>query len=238
MSNYKLTHHQVISSALQQFNKNFLSENNIIFGGGTRIALEIDEYRESIDIDFLCPNKESYRSVREQVTNTSLGKLVQKDFSYPRDIVFDRYAVRSYIVHKDVQIKLEFVSFDNYKLEWVEDTTLFPVPFLDKESCFYTKLLANSDRKMVLPYKDILDLLAMRIRWGEIPVNAIDLSIEHYGRESIVSGLIMALEDIIDKPSKYLSCATDLSISPSWADKLIKEYPVILLSEINKYNIG
>ncbi|WP_322543705.1 nucleotidyl transferase AbiEii/AbiGii toxin family protein [Pantoea eucrina] len=31
----------------------------MFFGGGTRIALEINEYRESIDVDFLCPDRAS-----------------------------------------------------------------------------------------------------------------------------------------------------------------------------------
>jgi hypothetical protein len=57
MLKYKPSHHQAISSALDYFSSEYLSENNIIFGGGTRIALEINEYRESVDIDFLCPNK-------------------------------------------------------------------------------------------------------------------------------------------------------------------------------------
>ncbi|GAB7225145.1 hypothetical protein VoSk93_43660 [Vibrio owensii] len=48
------------------------------FGGGTRIALELDEFRESIDIDFLCPNKDSYRSVRQEVMNVTLGNLVKE----------------------------------------------------------------------------------------------------------------------------------------------------------------
>jgi hypothetical protein len=42
--------------------------------------LELDEYRESVDIDFLCRDKKSFRAVREQVTNRTLGELVKEDF--------------------------------------------------------------------------------------------------------------------------------------------------------------
>jgi hypothetical protein len=80
MLKYKPSHHQAISSALDYFSSEYLSENNIIFGGGTRIALEINEYRESVDIDFLCPNKLSYKAARSQITNVTLGKLVTKRF--------------------------------------------------------------------------------------------------------------------------------------------------------------
>ena len=52
MQNYSKTHHQLIRTALENFNHDFLAQHRILFGGGTRIALELSEYRESIDIDF------------------------------------------------------------------------------------------------------------------------------------------------------------------------------------------
>jgi hypothetical protein len=114
----------------------------------------------------------SYKAARSQITNVTLGKLVTKDFTSVREIRADRYAVRTIIEHKATAIKLEFVSFDNYNLNWLSDNSLFPVPFLDRTSCYYTKLLANSDRWNDYPYKDIFDLLAMRGEWGVIPDNA------------------------------------------------------------------
>ncbi|WP_346010485.1 nucleotidyl transferase AbiEii/AbiGii toxin family protein [Citrobacter sp. RHBSTW-00535] len=53
MNEYKIKHHKLIRSVLNNFNADFFFANSIYFGGGTRIALEIDEYRESIDVDFL-----------------------------------------------------------------------------------------------------------------------------------------------------------------------------------------
>ena len=127
---YSRTHHKVIASALQQFNTGYFFENNIIFGGGTRIALELDEFRESVDIDFLCPNKIAYRAVREQVTNNTLGELVKKDFDYRHEIRADRDAVRTVIKHQNTTIKLEFVSFDDYDLGYEANLAKFPVPVL------------------------------------------------------------------------------------------------------------
>jgi hypothetical protein len=74
MADYQLPHHRLIMTALAQFDADFFTQHAICFGGGTRIALELDEYRESVDIDLLCPNKDAYRAVREQVTNLSLGE--------------------------------------------------------------------------------------------------------------------------------------------------------------------
>lgn len=43
--------HRVVAELLEKFDPDFLRREGIGFGGGTRIALELDEYRESIDID-------------------------------------------------------------------------------------------------------------------------------------------------------------------------------------------
>ncbi|MCR9366960.1 nucleotidyl transferase AbiEii/AbiGii toxin family protein [Vibrio parahaemolyticus] len=232
MSEYKLTHHQIIESALENFNADFFRKNNIIFGGGTRIALEIDEYRESIDIDFLCPDRDSYRAVRYETTNVSLGQLVKEPFEYPREILFDRYAVRPWIKYKGTPIKLEFVSCDNYLIGFEWNPALFPVPFLDKPSCFYTKLLANADRKLVEPYKDIFDLLAMRKAWGPIPNETIEAAEKHY---QVVPSLIKSLEDILNDEEKYFYAAKQVKMKCDWAEDLIKNQAVTLLDEAKNY---
>lgn len=91
---------------MNNFNADFFLRNNIYFGGGTRIALEINEFRESIDIDFLCPDRASYRAVREEVNNVSLGNLVKTEFTYLREISFNREGVRTFIMTDDKKIKL------------------------------------------------------------------------------------------------------------------------------------
>lgn len=234
MERYSIKFHQIIESALNEFNADFFCANNIVFGGGTRIALELGEFRESVDIDFLCPNRDSYRAVREQVMNTTLGLLVKKDFTYVRDIRADRDAVRTIISHKGIKIKLEFVSFDNYDLKSCFDTTKFPVPFLDKTSCFYTKLLANADRKLVSPYKDILDIIAMYKAWGNIPNEAIKLAENRYGKKVIVPSLIESINALIKNEKEYEKVAKGLKMKEEWIQDIIYKYPSKLLAELIK----
>jgi hypothetical protein len=50
MFEFKRPRHKLIQAALGQFNAGFLKQNRIYFGGGTRISMELDEYRESVDI--------------------------------------------------------------------------------------------------------------------------------------------------------------------------------------------
>ncbi|MBB1272504.1 nucleotidyl transferase AbiEii/AbiGii toxin family protein [Psychromonas sp. SR45-3] len=234
MANYAIKHHQIIESALENFNADFFCANKVIFGGGTRIALELSEFRESIDIDFLCPNKDAYRAVREQVTNRTLGDLVKKDFTYAREIRADRDAVRTIIKYENTAIKLEFVSFDNYELNSLIDLDKFPVPFLDQQSCFYTKLLANADRKLTLPHKDIFDILAMYKEWGSIPNKAIELAEGHYGKRVIIPSVIEALQDIIENPREYERVAISLKMKKEWIEDIINIYPKFLLSDLTK----
>lgn len=232
MSKYSIKHHQVIESALDNFNADFFCEHNIIFGGGTRIALELGEFRESVDIDFLCPNKESYRAVREQVTNINLGNLVKEEFTYLRDVRADRDAVRTVIDYQGTKIKLEFVSFDNYDLSATIDKSQFPVPFLDQTSCFYTKLLANADRKLIEPYKDIFDILAMFNAWGSIPEQAISLAESHYGKKVIIPDVITSLKDMMNKPDNYLRAAEHVIMKADVINNIVHELPPKLLQEL------
>ncbi|NOI30540.1 nucleotidyl transferase AbiEii/AbiGii toxin family protein [Vibrio coralliilyticus] len=234
MSRYSLQHHKIIESALNNFDADFFCANNIIFGGGTRIALELDEYRESIDIDFLCPNKDSYRAVRGTVDNIQLNELVNIEFEYAREIRSDRDAVRTVIKHADTYIKLEFVSFADYDLAFDFDKDRFPVPFLDKQSCFYTKLLANSDRKLQEPYKDIFDILAMYAAWGKIPEQAIESAEEYYSRRAIIPDLIRALQDIVDNEDKYFRAANNVKMKANWAEDIIKVQAPKLLDEMKE----
>lgn len=232
MTSYHLKRHQIIESALAHFNADFFSEHQILFGGGTRIALELDEYRESTDIDFFCPNQQSYRAVRESINNLHLNRLVKEEFNYLREIRADRYAVRTVIKHKGENIKLEFINFTGYQLSYSHDRSMFPMPYLDQKSCFYTKLLANSDRKLTEPYKDIFDLLAMHKIWGSIPQESVLLAEQLYGESTVIPSLKSALIDIIKFPQKYLSAAQNVHMKPDWADELVHQQAAKLLKEL------
>lgn len=230
MSKFKIEHHKIIESALENFNADLLYEKNILFGGGTRIALDLGEFRKSVDIDFLCPNKDSYRAVRESVTSASLGALVKEDFHYVREILFTRDAVRAMFLFRGARLKLEFVCFDNYQITPVLDDK-FPVPYINPESCFYTKLLANSDRCMAHPYKDIVDILAMCDAWGDIPTSSIDGAMSHYG-QSVIRDLKRSLDDILAKPMDYIERFVSLDISRKYAEDLVSRVAPLVRSKI------
>lgn len=65
---FKREHHQKISEVLQRLDSQILKDHECYFGGGTAIVLMNDEYRESIDIDFLVSDIHKYRSLRQLLT--------------------------------------------------------------------------------------------------------------------------------------------------------------------------
>lgn len=67
------------------------------FGGGTAIALQCGEYRESVDIDFLCANRDGYRAIREAIALPTLGRLLTRPINHVRDVRTDRTRFRLFL---------------------------------------------------------------------------------------------------------------------------------------------
>ena len=231
---YKRKHHQVIAKLLTCFNSEYLNENNILFGGGTRIALELDEYRESVNVDFLCMNTPSYRAVRTQATNVSLGELLLNELNFVREIRMDRYAVRAFVEIDDVIVKLEFVALDDYQLT-KSDGNLFCLPYINQQSCFLTKLLAHSDRQYAPDKKDLFDLLMMFQAWGlptEVTWQECD---RHYGKAP-KQDLINALQLLNTKPELFIKAGKALAVSEQVTQTLLNDVSPKLFSLLsNKY---
>ena len=81
--------HRQVKAILSLLDHDFLEKSQCYFGGGTRIVLELGEYRESRDIDFLCANRDGYRALRETVHETSLGNISSPDITLAREIRAD-----------------------------------------------------------------------------------------------------------------------------------------------------
>ncbi len=52
---FKLAHHNKILTILNSLDDEILKKGSAYFGGGTLLALDLDEYRWSKDIDFISP---------------------------------------------------------------------------------------------------------------------------------------------------------------------------------------
>lgn len=78
MPDYRRAHHRSIVRLLAALDGEFLLHCGCYFGGGTRLALLLHEYRESRDIDFLCSSRPGFRELRSAVDGRSLGPIVRE----------------------------------------------------------------------------------------------------------------------------------------------------------------
>jgi len=197
---YQREHHQRIARVLASMNPEFLLRNEAFFGGGTAIALLLDEYRISVDIDFMVASKAGYKALRESVFDHGLKEFFV-DGLVPdqiRELRADSDGVRTAFVIDGLNIKFEVVRESRIALTGaIAD---FAVPSLSRVSLFAEKLLANADRGNAADSqkKDILDLLTMQMAWGAIPDESIQLAAEAYSYKVIQSAYDNAMSAIAD----------------------------------------
>lgn len=164
---YSRIRHNSVDKALAALNGDFLSRANCFFGGGTRVVLELKEYRESADIDFLCSDRAGYRALRSTITDVSLGEINTRPFKLAREVRADQYGIRTVLQVGDELIKFEIVHEARIDLSG-EAVKQLHVQCLNKPCCFAEKILANDDRwndESALS-RDIVDLAYMIEAWG------------------------------------------------------------------------
>ena len=210
---YKRPHHQRIAKILSSFDAERLSSAECYFGGGTAIVLSLGEYRESIDIDFLCSSNDGYRLLRNTVSN-ELGSLLKSPLKHLRDVRADRDAIRTVIEIDGQPIKVEFLKEGNSPVTGAVDAK-FGVPTLSRNDMFTQKLLANADRGLdkATSSRDIIDLSMMIHHWKEIPQESIEKAKLAYG-DLVIRGLNKSIEFIQNRT--YLAdCLDRMKMDPS-----------------------
>lgn len=159
--------HAAVLQVLGALNAPFLHHAQCYFGGGTRIVLALDEYRESADIDFLCSSRDGYRDLRATIDSNSLGKITSRNVRLAREVIADRYGIRTFIQVGDDKIKFEIVHEGRIDVTGSMESSP-GVACLDQNSCFAEKFLANSDRWNDESFlsRDVVDLAFMIEGWG------------------------------------------------------------------------
>jgi hypothetical protein len=210
---FKRPRHKLVSRVLSAFAPGFLSDSRCYFGGGTRIVMELDEYRESLDIDLLCADIAGYRSIRSQISEHSLGAILAVPLSLAREVRADRYGIRTFFDIAGEKIKFEIVSEGRIALT-AQNLPGLPILCLDRVSCFTEKLLANADRwadRSVLS-RDIIDIAFMVSHWGAIPPEAAAVAENAYGT-TVHKSLKNAVALIQSDPSYLERCITTMGIT-------------------------
>ncbi|PTM85820.1 nucleotidyl transferase AbiEii/AbiGii toxin family protein [Mycoplana dimorpha] len=177
--------HENIAEILRSMDGRFLESCGCYFGGGTAIVLKYGEYRQSLDVDFLCASTDGYRELRVAAQRSGPAGLFRADIKAARETIFDRYGIRMFLFYKDQSVKFEIVREERIPVGGELDDDL-GVPVLSSSDMFAEKLLANSDRCLdrSVAYRDAIDLGRLVMAHGEIPSSAVAKAQRAYG-ESI-----------------------------------------------------
>ncbi|HQT25161.1 MAG: nucleotidyl transferase AbiEii/AbiGii toxin family protein [Burkholderiales bacterium] len=225
---FKRPHHQTIARILKDMNSDFLRDAKCYFGGGTAISLLLDEYRESVDIDFLCADQNGYRKLRESVFNKHLGDIFLKEVQILRDVRADRDGIRTILSVEGIPIKFEIVREARIGLSSM-DVLGIPVPCLCRNDLYAEKLLANADRyadKSAMS-RDVIDLMVMEDRWGPIPGDAWEKASSAYG-DSVYTALEKAKDRLKGDPGYLDDCIEKMGIDEGVGSMLRRDLGVDL----------
>jgi hypothetical protein len=206
--------HRPVMSVLRSLDAAYLATAQCFFAGGTRIVLSLGEYRESADLDFLCASREGYRALRGTVTNRSLGKIANEKVKYAREVIADRYGIRTVIDVAGDRIKLEIILEARIALSG-STTQELRVPALDAQSCCAEKFLANADRwgdESVMG-RDVIDLGFMAVKWGRGPLRAgLAIATEAYGKV-VAADAKRAATKMLERAEWRRRCVAALSLT-------------------------
>ena len=206
--------HRTVLAALRALDADFLARAECFFGGGTRIVLALDEYRESADVDFLCASREGYRALRSTVSGASLGRIAKASLELAREVIADRYGIRTFLDVAGEKLKLEIILEGRIALSGGAADGL-PVAALDAASCCAEKFLANADRwsdESALG-RDVIDLAFMAARWKREPLRAgLAAATQAYGK-AVARDAKRAATKMLERADWRRRCVAALSLS-------------------------
>lgn len=209
---FRRPHHQRIARILESLDASLFANNYCYFGGGTALALLGNEYRESVDIDFLVSDIQGYRELRSRVvTGDGFQSLLKSGAELQSfdAIRADQYGIRTRASIDGMPVKLEIV---------LEGRIAFSQPDCSHKICGVSaltyidlaasKMLANSDRwaDAAVNYRDVIDLAMMRI--GRPGIEAAFSKAEAAYGPAIQRDLLKAIEFLVSR-KETLQCSMD-----------------------------
>lgn len=167
---FERPHHQKIAQILHAMDADLLTHAKCYFGGGTAIALKLGEYRESVDINFLCSDLVGYRLLREAITPPTLGAVLRAPIKHLREVRTQRDNTSTFLEVDGAAVRVKFVLEGRIAITGALDPEL-SVPVLCREDMYAEKLLANADRALDRSQmsRDLIDLAMMIQAWGPSP---------------------------------------------------------------------
>lgn len=190
-----------------------LTEHNCWFGGGTAIVLDNGEFRESVDIDFLVSDQQSYRQLRQIVRGHGLDALATRELQLGRTPSVDGYGIRTSVLVAGVAIKFEIIHEGRINLDTPSpEDEICGVRTLTRTDQVASKLLANDDRWADTSTfsRDLIDLAMMKPDTIALKAGA-RKAVDAYG-ETVGESLNKAVSYLQDRPQRLDECIRALNI--------------------------
>ena len=224
--------HRAMARLLRRFEADLLANCKCYFGGGSAIVMQLNEYRESVDLDFLCADLNGYRALRNAIKPPTLGNLLREPVLYARDVRTERDKVTAFVLIDDLPVKVEIILEARISLSGDFDER-FGVPVLSTADLYAEKLLANADRGLdrSTMSRDLIDLSMMMRSWGPIPAAAIQKVEVAYGASALGSfdeGLGL-LEDSVYREECLRKMRMDPALSATIVETLRRHRPKPIL---------
>jgi hypothetical protein len=214
---FQRQHHQRIHEILLALDGALLREHRCYFGGGTAIALQRDEYRESVDMDFMVSDLHGYRGLRKALQDgealASFLGLGRGPLTRLPELRADQYGIRAWLPVKPSPIKFEIVFEARIELDTPESQEhICGISTLAEVDVVASKLLANADRwadEGVLS-RDIIDL-AMLQPTLKVWKLALRKAEDAYG-QTVPRALEGAVDRLTGDPRRLARCMDALKI--------------------------
>lgn len=213
MPEFRKAHHRIVAEVLRRMNAKLLAEARCYFGSGTQLAMAYGEYRESRDVDFLCSDRSGFRTLREQVTQTSLGAIVRRRVTLAREVRADRDGIRTFFDVDGARIKFEILLEARIDLDGGHDRAL-DVPVLGIECAIAEKLLANADRGLddSTLFRDLVDLAFVSVHVGRAPLSdGLTIAEQAYG-SAVKRSLGLAIDEFRGDRARAKACLRSLGV--------------------------
>ncbi|NEO86103.1 MAG: nucleotidyl transferase AbiEii/AbiGii toxin family protein [Spirulina sp. SIO3F2] len=209
---FRFAIHNHIQTLLHCLDAQLLQQNQAYFGGGTVLAMDLGEYRQSRDVDFLCPIATSgYRQLRTVIFERGHEALFRtlQPLTLGR-CTTDQYGIRLRVDVAGQPIKLEIIAEARCVFDSPRSVGWSPVACLSWSDCFTSKLLANSDRYMDdgVQSRDLIDLAMLTVHHS-LPEVAIAKAEKAY---EVIRPLRVAIERFQARPDYRDRCYEGLQI--------------------------
>lgn len=215
---FERPHHRRIARVLSALDGDLLGDANCLFGGGTAMALRFGEYRESVDMDFLVSDLDSYRRLRQLLTGDAgfagLLRPESEQFRLAREVRADQYGIRTTLLVDEAPIKFEIVLEGRIEIEVpTGKDRVCGIPTLTQLDMATSKLLANADRwgDDGVFSRDVIDLAMMSPSLPLLRKAALKAQ-GAYG-EAITRDLERAIERLQNRPDWLERCMRVMAMS-------------------------